>query len=320
MLPTYRAVVSLDAPIHLDDNWLAKKLTARATESASGGSAPVRYASLEAKFGWPDAPWKTLVAAAPASWKLYREKFQGEGHETMWMLGAYLGLRQVFSDFSRLSPPSWPTTSILPYYGKVSESLGAPIIPPKRLLHDVVEDLLMEGRGSAAREAYNALVSGYGKPEDNEKLVAQIALVERRPPPSETVEGLLATPFPTPEEARAFIGEWAGDVWMNAEEPRRGRTLLRVTVVDGRVVGETVHLAADGREEFVQRWEYLKITPHGMTWGSMNGMRPRGVVLFMGNLEGDTLFGIDRFGGIDFRRPDGSSPPPLHFSFKRVRR
>ena len=64
----------------------------------------------------------------------------------------------------------------------------------------------------------------------------------------------------------------------------------------------------------------LKITPQGMTWGSMNGMRPRGVVLFEGKLEGDILSGIDRFGGIDFRRPDGSAPPPLHFSFKRVRR
>jgi hypothetical protein len=41
-------------------------------------------------------------------------------------------------------------------------------------------------------------------------------------------------------------------------------------------------------------------------------------VLFEGKLEGDTLSGTDRFGGIDFRRPDGSAPELLHFSFKRV--
>jgi len=70
----------------------------------------------------------------------------------------------------------------------------------------------------------------------------------------------------------------------------------------------------------VQRWEYLKITSRGMTWGNMNGMRPRGVVLFEGKLEGDTLAGTNRFGGIDFRLPDGSPPPPVHFSFKRVRK
>jgi len=41
--------------------------------------------------------------------------------------------------------------------------------------------------------------------------------------------------------------------------------------------------------------------------------------LFEAALKGDTLAGTVRFGGIDFRRPDGSSPEPLHFSFKRVR-
>jgi len=310
---TYCAVVSLDAPIHLGDNWPARKLT----ERASASSTPVRYASLEAKYGWPDEAWKVLVARAPASWKLYREKFQLEGHETMQMLGAYLGLRQVFSDYSRFSAPPWPTTSILPYYAKVGASLGAPVLPPKKLLQNVVEDLLMEGRGAAAREAYNTLVSGYGGPADSDSMLAQIAEVERRPPPNETVEGLLATPFPTPEEARPYIGEWAGAEWLNEDEPRRTQ-ILRIKVVDGRVVGETVHPNAPP-EYRVQRWEYFRITPTGMSWGYMNGMRPRGVILFEGKLDGDALTGKSRFGGIDFRRPDGSTPPLISFSFKRVR-
>jgi hypothetical protein len=312
--PTYRAVVSLDAPIHLGDNWLANKLTERA--AALG---PVRYASLEARFGWPEAAWNALVAKAPASWNLYREKFQSEGHETMQMLGAYLGLRQVFKDYSRFAAPVSPTTSILPYYAKVGASLGASVIPPKKLLQNVVEDLLMEGRGAAAREAYNTLVAGYGAPADGAELLIRIAEVERRPPPAETVESLLATPFPTPEEARAFIGEWVGDVRMTHEEPPSGKITLKIQVVNGRVIGETVHHAAPNGG-LVMRWEYLKITPKGMTWGFMNGMRPRGVILFEGILEGDTLAGKSRFGGIDFRRPDGSPPPSPSFSFKRVRK
>lgn len=197
-----------------------------------------------------------------------------EGHETMQMLGAYLGLRHGFSDYSRFSAPETPTTSILPYYSKVSAALGATVLPPRKLLQNVVEDLLIEGRGAAARGAYNTLVSGYGTPEDSAKLLTRIAEVERRPAPAETVEGLLATPFPTPDEARAFIGDWLGDV---------------------------------------------RVTPQGITWGNMNGMRPRGVNLFEGTLKGDTLAGTVRFGGIDFRLADGSPPEPLHFSFKRVR-
>ncbi len=308
---TYRAVVSLDAPIHLGDEWLAKKLIAR----AGTPGAPVRYASLEAKFGWPEEQWKKLVAAAPASWKLYREKLQREGHETMHMLGAYLGLRQVFSDYSRFAAPEAPTTSILPYYAKVSTSFGAVVIPPKRVLQDVVQDLLAEGRGAAAREAYDMLTSGYGAPTDSTSLLARIAKVERRPPPVETVEGLLATPFPTPEEARLYIGEWVGDIWMGPDEPRTGKTTLRIWIEDGRVVGETLRRTETG-EEPARRWEYFKITPEGMTWGNLNGMRPRGVALFEGKLEGDTLFGTMRFGGIKLEDP----PPPLNFSFKRVRK
>jgi predicted alpha/beta superfamily hydrolase len=313
---TYSAVVSLDAPIHLDDNWLAKKLITRATAPSTG---PLRYASLESRFGWPEKAWKSLVEAAPASWSLYHEKLTMEGHETLQMLGAYLGLRQVFRDYSRFSAPVFPTTSILPYYSKVSASLGATVLPPRWLVRNVVEDMLIEGRGAAAREAYNTLVFGYGTPPDGAKLLSQIAEVERRPPPAETVEGLLATPFPTPEEARAFIGEWVGEVWMGSSEPRKKANILRLKVVDGRVTGEAIHKTPDG-QEMVQRLEYLKVTPQGLTWGNMNGMRPRGVNLFEGTLKGDTLAGTVRFGGIDFRRPDGSSPPPLHFSFTRVRK
>jgi hypothetical protein len=129
------------------------------------------------------------------------------------------------------------------------------------------------------------------------------------------VEGLLATPFPTPEEARAYIGEWVGDIWMGPNQPRTGGTILRIKVVDGRVVGETVRRKESGEEQ-TQRWEYLKITPTGMTWGRMNGMRPRGVALFEGTLKYDTLTGKMRFAGIRLENP----PPPLNFLFKRVRK
>jgi len=310
----FHAVVAIDTPTELGENWLAKKLTARAAASP----APLRYASYEVRFGWRDETWQKLVAAAPPSWRLHRERLAKESHESAGMLGMYLGLREVFSDYSMLAAPVAPTTSILPYYAKISSRFGAPVVPPRKLLIQVLEDLLAEG-SAAARAAYDALVSGYGTPPDGPALTARIAEVERRVPPAETVEGLLATPFPTPEEARTYIGEWVGDMWMAPEQPRTGAVMLRIKVVDGRVVGETVRRTADGHEQ-VQRWEYLKITSQGMTWGNLNGMRPRGVVLFEGKLEGDTLAGKSRFGGIDFRQPDGSPPQSPSFSFKRVRK
>jgi predicted alpha/beta superfamily hydrolase len=306
--PTYCAVVSLDAPIGLGSGWLAQKLMMRIASSGK----PVRYASLEAKFGWPEAAWKNLVAAAPASWRLYREHLPLEGHETVSMLGAYLGLRQLFADYSRLAIPQSATASILPYYTTVSASLGAPVLPPLRVLQDVIDDLLGEGRGGAARSAYEMLVRGYGQPANGDALASRIADVERHPPPAESVESLLATPFPSPEEARAFIGEWVGDISMTPDVPHAGGTTLRIRVVDGRVVGETV-LRGEAGDEQVMRWDYLKITAEGMTWGRLNGMRPRGVMLFAGKLQGDALSGQAQFGGIVLEHPS----PPLYFSFKR---
>jgi enterochelin esterase-like enzyme len=311
---TFRAVVAIDAPIHLDENWLAKKLIERAATPL----VPVRYVSMEARFSWPEDAWKTLLAAAPASWKLHRERlWPKESHESIGMIGMYLGLREAFSDYSMLAAPVAPTTSILPYYEKISASLGASVIPPRKLLRNVVEDLLMEGRGAAARQAYNTLVSGYGAPSDSATLLDQIAEIERRPPPTETVEGLLATPFPTPKEAQGYIGEWVGDQWVNPEEQRTGQMILRIKVVDGRVVGEVEDIKAPSQYR-IRRIEYLRITSMGLTYGYMNGMRPRGVLLFEGTLKGDTLSGQMRFGGIDFRHPEGLGSNILRFSFKRV--
>ena len=311
---TFLTVIALDTPIQLGEAWLARKLTERARRAPT----PLRYVSLEARFGWTDEAWRALVAAAPASWKLQRERLSPkESHESIGMIGMYVGLRDAFGDYSMLAAPVSPTTSILPYYAKVSGGLGASIIPPRKLLQNVVEDLLAEGRGAEARAAYNTLVFGYGAPADSVALLARIAEVERRPPPKESVEGLLATPFPTPEEARAYIGDWVGDVWMKPQQPRTGDLMLRIRVEDGRVIGETLNPSAPS-EFRVRRWQYLKITPNGITWGFLNGMRPRGVILFEGTVNGDTLAGKSRFGGIDFRLPDGSPPPSNSFLFKRV--
>ncbi|MBI1765409.1 MAG: hypothetical protein HYR56_28670, partial [Acidobacteria bacterium] len=263
---SYRAVVAIDTPTHLDDDWLVKQLIAR----AKSATTPLRYVSLEARFGWTDETWKALAAAAPVSWQLHRESLKPkESHESIGMLAMYLGLREAFSDYSMLAAPIYPTTSILPYYAKVGAALGAPVIPPRKLIQNVVEDLLLEGRGAAARAAYNTLAAGYGAPADSAELLAQIAAVERRPPPAETVEGLLATPFPTPEEARDYIGDWVGDEQRQPGESAVPRLTLHIKVVAGRVVAEVedAKLPAAYR---IRRVEHLRLTPAGLNFGYMN--------------------------------------------------
>ncbi|MGH7459803.1 MAG: alpha/beta hydrolase, partial [Longimicrobiales bacterium] len=270
--PNFAAVISLDAPISLQDSWLAKQLLRRATTAQS----PLRYMTYDARFGWPDEHWNALQAAAPASWKLHREKLPLEGHETMQFVGAYLGLREVFSDYSRMAAPEFPTTSILPHYAKVTAAWNAPLVPPRRVLQNVTDDLLMEGRGAAAREAFNTLVTGYGLPPDSVRTLTRIADAEKLPPPTETVESLLATPFPTPAEARAYIGDWVGESRMGDAPPVP--RILHIRIENGRVVADTENPNAPPEFRRIP-WEYFKVTAKGISWGHMNGMRPRGMIL-----------------------------------------
>jgi hypothetical protein len=208
---------------------------------AQSDTTPLRYAAIDARFSWPSRSWTALTAAAPRTWALHYEHLAHENHTSMPFLGMYLGLRELFADYSVIAAPKSPTTSILPYYTKLSASLGAPVSPPRTLLRDVIDDLLAEGRGRAAHDAYETLAGAYGEPRDATQLKAEIADVERRPPPTETVESLLAKPFPSADAMRPYVGEWAGDTWMNADEPRTGRQQLRIRIVDGRVEGETIH-------------------------------------------------------------------------------
>ena len=83
------------------------------------------------------------------------------------------------------------------------------------------------------------------------------------------------------------------------------------------MVGETIDHPTPGKE-LVQRWTYLSVTAHGLTFGYMNGMRPRGMLLYEGTLKGDTLSGDMRWGGVSFRMPDGSPPPAIHFLYRRI--
>ncbi|MBX3174493.1 MAG: alpha/beta fold hydrolase [Gemmatimonadaceae bacterium] len=241
----FDVVLSLDAPVSLQEGWLVNRLTEAANES----ERPLRYATIGARFEWPDDGWDSLTKVAPKGWQLLRRHLPEERHQTMTMLGSYLGLRDVFADH--------PT--------RVAEQ----------------ERVLQEANAR---------------------------------PGSVTVASLLATPFATPDEAAQFVGEWTGSVWMGDERPVRDEVRLRLRVVDGRLVGETEQ-PRPGVAPLVRRWEYLRISPRGMTWGFMNGMEPRALALFEGTLEGEELSGLMRLSGL----PDATDTgPPLKFSFRRT--
>ena len=74
------------------------------------------------------------------------------------------------------------------------------------------------------------------------------------------------------------------------------------------MVGETESRPTPG-VTLMQKWTHFRITPSGFTFGYMNGMRPRGMLMHEGTVSNGVVTGVMRFGGIDFNYPDGMTPP-----------
>lgn len=310
----FPVVISIDAPIHLGDDWLAERMMERAR---GGDSAPLRYVSLETRFGWPDAAWSALKDVAPSTWHLHREELAGESHESMVFLALYQGLKHAFSDYSIVGAPLVPRASArsaFDHYARLGSALGAELPPPRRVLRQMIEDLLIEGRVDEARRARDWLVDGYGPLQDEATMNAEIARVAALLPLPHTVESLKAEPFPTPSELAAYIGEWRGEGWLNpvAKSPIG----LRIRVVDGRVVAEALQWI-EGSER-ARPVEYLKLTADGLDYGTMNGMRPLGMLIYSGRRSGNVLEGEMNFGGIVLPLPGGFNPPPSYFRLEKM--
>jgi predicted alpha/beta superfamily hydrolase len=305
---TFPVVVSIDAPMHLDGSWLVQQMLKRTQQPE-----PLRYVSLETRFGWSDDSWQKLIDAAPKSWLLKRARLDGESHESMGFLAMYQGLKFAFSDYSVVGAPLIPRGSALAafdHYARIEQAFKTELPPPQRALQRMVEDLLTEARVEPARRALAWLTRGYGASEKKAELERMIAHAATLPPLEETVDSLKAAPWPTPQQIAPYIGEWKGEHWMNPEA--RTPELLRIAVVDGKVVAENAFWPEPG-VEIKRNVEYLKVTAHGLEFGNMNGMRPMGMIVNEGKRNGNVLEGTSGFRGIRLPLPDGFMPPPIYF-------
>lgn len=311
---SFPVVVSIDAPIHLGDNWLA----ARMMEAARRNPAqPLRYVSLESRFGWTDKTWQALQDVAPKNWRLKREILEGESHESMFFISMYQGLKHALGDYSVVGAPLIPrgtATAAFDHYARIEAEFKTQLPPPERALRRMVEDLLTEGRTAPARRALTWLSEGYGAQRNQAELEAMIAHAETLPPLKETVESLKASPWPSPAEIAPYVGEWNGYNWMNPEARNNGG--LRIRVVDGKVLAESFFSPEPGVEQ-AQAIEYLRITQDGLEFGHMNGMRPMGMIVYSGKRTGNVLSGTMGFRGIVLPLPGGHMPPPIHFELTK---
>jgi hypothetical protein len=306
-------VVAIDVPAHLGDGWLGKRLGERTRKAAA---KPLRYVSLEARFGWPERMWRELVTAAPASWILTRQKVERESHESMVLISAYTGLQRVFEDYSDIGRPLTTAGRTFERYSALESHYGAAIPPPLTTLVRLVEDLLIEGKRAQARQSLETLMLAYGPSPNADALRVKIAEAMARPPLKESVEDLLSASRPTAGDGAPFLGEWKGEERSGAAPPKPVR--LRLTAVNGILDGDWTSHPSPG-VELVNRLEYIHLAGGGIHVGYMNGMRPRGMIVYELVLHEGALEGEFKMRGVDFQPPRGRAFPVIRLTLRRVK-
>jgi len=299
-------IVALDAPVHIDDGWLAKTL---ASSASQGGY--LRLVSLEVKFGWPDDAWTRLVAAAPKEWKLSRLKLSGEDHVSMVFDGFYRGLKEIFSDYSQVQVKGLSGPAAFDHYLALEPLYGGPVAPPRFVLELAEMDLCALGKSDLARKALKVWAEDYGEPEDFHDRLAEIDEAEAALKGKPTVEQMLDLAPPTASQIAPYLGVWKGRYWVDLDETRKSSFTVTFSVENGLGVAKIVN--EDAPPEYRnETCRYLRVTAEGIEFGNMNGMFPPGIVARVGRLEGDRLSGESVFKGVYFRWPEDAGPRPHH--------
>jgi hypothetical protein len=121
------------------------------------------------------------------------------------------------------------------------------------------------------------------------------------------VESLLTAPRATATEAAPFVGVWEGEARQG--EHHVTAFTLTIRIENGRAAGHVTWKVGPD-EELVQELQHFTVQPRGFTYGFMNGMRPRGMLMYpMTVTREGTAEGSMRWGGIVPPRHEGEGPP-----------
>ncbi|NNF13423.1 MAG: hypothetical protein HKN72_09375 [Gemmatimonadetes bacterium] len=300
-------VVSLDAPMHLGGGALAAELL------EGGREGRLRIVSLEARFGWPSELWTRFTASAPARWQLYRASMDGETHQSIVWPGAYDGLRQLFAEYSPTTSTAESAATRLAHFD-ASQPFGPTAPPPEFLLRQAVQDLVEARELEGAQEALGRLRNAYGDSAEATRLQAAIERADPDDLEGPPIEVLRETPMASADEAREAFGRWEG---YTQQEGSSSRTPLVITIRE-EGDGAGGEIAAGGAP--ARAIEYLAVDGSQVHVGNMNGMRPRGMLMYEGKISGDVFEGSFLLRGVVFRLPDGSPLPTVHFRLERFER
>lgn len=304
----FGTILSLDAPMHLGEGAAVDFMVDAAR---SGAQHPVRLVSLDARFGWPEEGWRRFASQADGGWWTHRSTMDTETHQSMVWPGIHDGLRRLFDDYSEPAGASGDPTDRL--RGFDARGGGGAAVPPPAPLLAAAADQLVDGLDLPGAEAVvERLADGYGESTRVSTLRARIAEARDEELEGPTLEEMRAAPMPAAADLEPLLGEWRGYTIREGDNRRSPLTLSVHPDGDGVSIELGVGQAPP------RPAEYVAVRDGEIHMGYMNGMRPRGMLVYEGKVDGDVYEGEFVLRGVVFRMPDGSSIPTTLFRLERV--
>ncbi len=265
----FRWHLALDAPVHLSDRAMEKKID---TFLTSNPDHVGRLVTIDNVFGWSEAGWNSLVAKAPTTFHTARLALPDETHESMYFVATYKGLKELFYDFGYDNSKVQTVQELQETYDARSLSYGFQIPIPQRALLDFAEENILIGQPDRAASLLDKAVDLYGETSRSQRLEAELRyLVDN--PIEETSEELLASEPASPLVMAPFLGIWEG--LLHGQIPAE----VTFAIEDGEVKGRTVQTLPDGSKGVFEHVLARVRDDNSLEWGYMNKMRPYSLVL-----------------------------------------
>lgn len=201
-------ILSLDAPMNI----CSKSVSMKEGIAKAVKDTKVRYASIEAVYGWRDE-WAKYF---PVSNNVLTKRIFDESHETMAFVGVYEGLKFLYKDFS---PPrkDMKLSELRKYYDLTNSKYDYIYEIPLPLLLASASRKIPENRKREVLELLDYAESRYGRSGRIKDLRTQAAgLVNET---ISIVDSFLALPAPSPDRAKKYIGMWSGQFFSKEGQP-----------------------------------------------------------------------------------------------------
>lgn len=255
----FRWQVALDAPMHIDDRYLEKAVEGFLLTRSW---PKVRVALGWNRYEWSEEGWQKILPSVGPGFDVYELDLPGETHSTIFYVGFYKGLQQLFHDYAYQHKQTLSFSALAGRYRNMNESYGYNIAIPKWALMYGALDHLVAANAEEAALFVDRLEQDYGSPmvlgDNGRDWLNQL----KSNPPAESRKAYLGRKDASVNEASAFIGSWKGS----------GYT-IHIRDNGGHLEAEVVQEMPDGRQMSLP---VLKISMNNGTLeiAQQNGMPP----------------------------------------------